>query len=427
MAQTKKIADNVGIWDCPICSHHNTFLVDKCGLCGVTASHEYLLEQQKQQGINQQSITSTTIKNIVITTSPSSAIDDGIHCPACTYINHPGLKWCEICDTELDHNQPSVPPSLPKRPPPQKYSKSDPTLLPLSSSLSSTTSSINKNNSNVTKRDHFVQLSFHNGGLSQFLIQLNESLKEKAWETISVLSNESKSTPTSPIETRKAGIQSIEQKIKDTASENRDTLTNAFQDLEGLMEQAKKIVKLAERISSINFKDNNLDNNVSKLHIELGISNPVTRDTAGSIYHQELAREISELLSKYIKPNEMKTLTDVYCMVNRARGVALISPEDLYTACQQFERLELPFKIRLFENSGLLVVQSIYMDDDKSAQKILSHLKKRNGHITALELAEIEKWAIAVALEQLKMAEQKGVLCRDQNPSGLVFYENLFV
>ncbi|CAO3652159.1 unnamed protein product [Cunninghamella echinulata] len=455
MAKTLKIATDLGIWNCPICFNDNTFLTDKCELCGVIATQEYLKEQQQKQQSQQRNSTTNnnntnTNTNTTTTTIPlPSVIEEGIHCPTCTYINHPSLKWCEMCETELNHHQTSIPPSLPKRPlQQQQHSKSDSMLMSLpsssstsssSSSLFATTTTINATTKNniTTKKDHFIQLSFHKGGINPFLTQLNETLKEKAWETKSILlslssasSNRiSKSTPTSPIETRKVGIQSIEQKIRDTASENRDTMTDAFQDLDRLMATATKMVKLAEQIST-KMRETQQDKDLSTLRgylINLGISNPVTRDTAGSIYHQELARELSEFLNKFLKKDEMKPLTDIYCIINRARGVALISPEDLFKACQQFEPLQLPYRIRSFEGSGLLAVQSIYMDDDESAQRILSHLKNQHGHITALELANIEDWALAVALEQLKIAEQKGILCRDDSPSGLVFYENIFV
>lgn len=44
--------------------------------------------------------------------------------------------------------------------------------------------------------------------------------------------------------------------------------------------------------------------------------------TAGSIYHQELARELADFLSKFLdRQDTMKPLTDLYCVFNRARGV----------------------------------------------------------------------------------------------------------
>lgn len=38
----------------------------------------------------------------------------------------------------------------------------------------------------------------------------------------------------------------------------------------------------------------------------------------------------------------MMTLSDVYCRVNRARGLELLSPEDILNACQVLEQMSLP-------------------------------------------------------------------------------------
>lgn len=49
-------------------------------------------------------------------------------------------------------------------------------------------------------------------------------------------------------------------------------------------------------------------------------------------------------------------LTDVYCRVNRARGLELLSPEDLIQACHVLEQLNLPIRLREFD-SGVKVLQ----------------------------------------------------------------------
>ncbi|OAC99508.1 hypothetical protein MUCCIDRAFT_149126, partial [Mucor lusitanicus CBS 277.49] len=226
-------------------------------------------------------------------------------------------------------------------------------------------------------------------------------------------------------------IGAIEDRIQKTTLEANDTMADAFQDLDRLMMKATEMVKLAEAISNKVSKDpTNEDNELSTLRthlLNLGIASPVTKGSAGSIYHQELSRELADFLSKFFqKEDDMKSLTDVYCLFNRARGTALISPEDLYKASQQFEQLKLPFRLRKFP-SGLLVIQSIDMNDNRAASRVLRHVKEQGGGLTALQLAEIEKLALAVAVEQLDVTEKMGLICRDEGPTGLAFYENLFL
>jgi hypothetical protein len=48
------------------------------------------------------------------------------------------------------------------------------------------------------------------------------------------------------------------------------------------------------------------------------------------------------------KMGGMMTLTDVYCLYNRARGTELISPEDLLEACQLFPAVGAGLHVREF-------------------------------------------------------------------------------
>lgn len=59
----------------------------------------------------------------------------------------------------------------------------------------------------------------------------------------------------------------------------------------------------------------------------------------------------------------MMTLTDVYCRVNRARGLELLSPEDLLNASRQLASLDLPIVLRVFD-SGVMVLQARSHDDN---------------------------------------------------------------
>jgi ESCRT-II complex subunit VPS36 len=91
--------------------------------------------------------------------------------------------------------------------------------------------------------------------------------------------------------------------------------------------------------------------------LSMGIDSPVTKETTGQLYHSALARELSEFLRKPLKESRggMMILPDVYCLYNRARGTALISPDDLYRACLLFERLDLPVRLRRFGSNVLAV------------------------------------------------------------------------
>ena len=69
------------------------------------------------------------------------------------------------------------------------------------------------------------------------------------------------------------------------------------------------------------------------------------------------------------------TLTDVYCRVNRARGLELLSPEDLLNASRQLTTLSLPIVLRVFD-SGVMVLQSRSHDDNAIVDVIAELVSK---------------------------------------------------
>jgi len=83
--------------------------------------------------------------------------EKGTSCPACTFLNHPSLRDCEICGT-----------SLPSRSKKGVVSKSAPTSRPLTPK--------------DTKEDGMIKISFRKGGDKTFYAVLKRSLKGKAWE-----------------------------------------------------------------------------------------------------------------------------------------------------------------------------------------------------------------------------------------------------
>ncbi|CDS03037.1 hypothetical protein LRAMOSA00439 [Lichtheimia ramosa] len=367
-------------WVCTICSFSNPpTTTEKCQLCGVRRP---------------QDTPSTT------TNTSDQQQKDSSACRVCTFLNHPSMIQCEMCGASLAN------PSL--------------------SNHSSISDMLQQQQ--PLEDDAHVRIAFRSGGLSGFVSKLKEAVDVKAWNNKPVESPIEK--PSSPI-TRGVGISAIQDRIEKSTMVAQESMDEAFQDLDKLMAKATEMVSLAESISTkMNKESNNNGDELSALRttlLNLGISDPVTRGTAGSIYHQELARELADFLSKFLdRQDTMKPLTDLYCVFNRARGVAFISPEDLYKAAMQFEVLQLPFRMRQFP-SGLLVVQSLYMDDERAAQRVLDRIKEQGGHITSLRLAELENFALAVATEHLMIAEQKALVCRDQGPNGLTFYENLFL
>jgi len=231
----------------------------------------------------------------------------------------------------------------------------------------------------------------------------------------------------------KSGLGSIFKMEEEKQKRTSQAIDDAFQDLTSLMCKAEEMVKIADQFySSINRKEASAaeQDTIDEL-IGMGITSPVTKESAGSLYHDQLSRQLSDFLEERLKRvGGMMTLPDVYCLYNRARGAELVSPDDLIRAAKLFGKLHIPLKLRTFQ-SGVMVIQSAAHDEDAICQRISEMLKTEDPlqlsqALTAVDLAAALNVPLTIAEEHLLLAERKGVLCRDDGPFGLRFYLNFF-
>ncbi|GFY94761.1 EAP30/Vps36 family protein [Actinidia rufa] len=204
------------------------------------------------------------------------------------------------------------------------------------------------------------------------------------------------------------GVSGILRKEQEMWESTDKSLQDAFQDLNALMSKAKEMVMLAEKMrlkllsgsnnqaSAANDEEMGSKEEMQDWLLSVGIASPVTKESAGALYHQQLSRQgverlavdngkmgviqrcgvphymftlVNVVLADFVKvPIEraggMVNLIDIYCLFNRARGTELISPEDLLQACSLWEKFDVPVMLRKFD-SGVMVIQSkSYRDEE---------------------------------------------------------------
>ncbi|RZF46089.1 hypothetical protein LSTR_LSTR004802 [Laodelphax striatellus] len=275
----------------------------------------------------------------------------------------------------------------------------------------------------------FIKLSFKDDLDSHFLISLNEAIAARAWERIRVSPQASSSQG---IKLR-AGIVGIERGIQQKQKATDENISAAFEDLNKLMSMANDMVKISKAISSkIREKQGDITEDETvrfkSYLLSLGINDPVTRNSFNSEnqYYQSLARQLAEIMEQpIIEVGGIMSLTDVYCRVNRARGLELLSPEDLLAACQLLDHLKLPLRLREFD-SGVKVLQLQAHSDEVIVADTMETVKK-NGSYSAEQLAQSLGISVVLAKERLLTTEQHGCICRDESIEGLRFYPNLFL
>ena len=314
----------------------------------------------------------------------------------------------------------------------------------------------------------------------QFATQLDIALRDKAWATAAASSLSAAPTVGGTVKaaamrprggsvsgggggpgssgdkfsTSNAGISGIMRRQRLEGEEQDRAMDEAFTDLEKLMQHAKEMVDLAGRLrtemmsagggdEAMSESDNE---QLSEWLLQMGMAMPVTRKGTRSAaqFHRELAREIADCVATPLKTSRgrMLTMADVYCIVNRARGTELVSPDDVVTAAALWPLLGIPLATRTLKQSGaLVVVQRLgtaggasaleKQEEDEALSRLLAlpQLGQYAGKgLTIDAVAAALDLAVLMATEYVGIAEDAGHLCRcDQDDDGLVhYYRNFF-
>lgn len=290
---------------------------------------------------------------------------------------------------------------------------------------------------------HFIKFSFKDGIDSAFYKALNDAVADKAWERSVILPSPTSATSETSLNAKPSvapvnsklrfGIVGIERSIEEQHKATDESISVAFQDLTKLMEKAKDMVVISKNISTkIREKRGDIseDDTVRfKAYLmSLGIDDPVTRDTfrSDSEYYLGLAQQVSDMMvAVLLDCGGIMSLADVWCRVNRARGLELISPEDLLNACKLLQTIDSPMSLRKFP-SGACVLQ-LNSNRDEEIAKSTSDLLDENGSLTPVTLSQLANVSVLLARERLFTTERLGLACRDESIEGLAFYPNLFL
>ncbi|CAK9202786.1 unnamed protein product [Sphagnum troendelagicum] len=204
-----------------------------------------------------------------------------------------------------------------------------------------------------------------------------------------------------------ADVSGILRKEHEQWEETDKNLHDAFQDLNGLMSKAKEMVILAEKMrvrlltghaSTVEEEGVRTSQEMQDWMLSVGITSPVTKESAGALYHQQLSRQahvFSSTLSILVdfvreplkRSGGMLAMVDAYCLFTRAHGTELISPEDLLQACTIWQTLDVFLRLTMLVSNG-------------EAEKL---------GISAAEAARALGMAPALAREQLLAAEGQGM------------------
>merc|ERR1719183_323097 len=138
---------------------------------------------------------------------------------------------------------------------------------------------------------------FERGGIDDIKMHLTRALDQKSWVP-------NKQTKQMGFRSSGAGIGGLIRRQQEAQRENHQLAAEAFADLEALMAKARDVVTIVERYATVTSAEtsdkgepkekNNLQ--LNSLLLDIGIDSPVTKESAGALYHQELARQLAQFL-----------------------------------------------------------------------------------------------------------------------------------
>jgi ESCRT-II complex subunit VPS36 len=271
--------------------------------------------------------------------------------------------------------------------------------------------------------------------------QLQKAMQRKAWQVAAKLQEVQLATHQQT--RRRVGVDHILTKHKLKHQQAQKVANEALSgDAEQLLQQASALLQVIQKYTILLNQhqkeqqekdrqgDNNNDNDgedddqdakrLTGLLQDMGMTSALTKDHVGDdrAYYEWLARQVVDFFwDKLPAMGGVISLTDVYCLFNRARGTNLVSPEDLRQACHLLGDLKLGISQRTFD-SGVVVLQ---LDRQANTSALVALCPT-----SALEASHVLKVSPLLALEQLKEAEKEGHLCRDTTLETTRFYPNHF-
>ncbi|WPK25413.1 hypothetical protein PUMCH_002726 [Australozyma saopauloensis] len=372
-------------------------------------------------------------------------------CPKCTFVNHPSMRYCELCGTALR----LVSSSLMKR----LQSLDNPSSLSIISE--NPMGLILEDKEEYTNNIPYVKFSFRKGGelaSYQHLLEEIQSIQWLALEAKGAINGEGTKIvelrEPSPQKELVGGIRGLEKLDQLKRKQNEMVLSLSLDDFEQLMYKAQDILNLASTFKTV------IKPQRHSFNIEGKTMPPLLFNKSSSLYHQELLRHVSEFLLNFelTSVTSMITLQDLFASYNRflilsqGFGTELIPPQDLTKSLDLVDKLKMPIRLKTYL-SGLVVVarrshdlQSLhrvllqYLIDEENSftyEKYKSELLADNdgymrdkyrvfNGLTVSQIADHYGWSPAVCAEELELCLEEQLLVVDEHISGTFYYANVF-
>ena len=233
-----------------------------------------------------------------------------------------------------------------------------------------------------------------------------------------------------------AGLQRLLNNQASKQQATGATLDVALADLDSLRRHAAEAAKAAKQVVSGLSKpggyeggSSEVDRDVSKLLEDFGLlqADGSTVCMSGGQKQDEIVADVTKVSTAALDKKGTGALLlahDVFCLVNRARGTALVSPEEVIKALRLCCKPGGPLRMRKLGSAGALAVALAKTSDAEMDAPLMQLLEE--APLSAFRVAMELKITAAQARYLLQDAEKRAVIVRDDAPECVYFYRNFF-
>ncbi|CAK9045768.1 unnamed protein product [Durusdinium trenchii] len=233
-----------------------------------------------------------------------------------------------------------------------------------------------------------------------------------------------------------AGLQRLLNNQVSKQQATGATLDVALADLDSLRRHAAEAAKAAKQVVSGLSRPGagyegaaQVDSDVSKLLEDFGLlqADGSTISMSGGQKKDDIVEDVRKVSTAALEKKGAGSLLlahDVFCLVNRARGTALVSPGEVIQALRSCCKPGGPLRMRKLGSVGALAVALARTSDAEMDAPLMKMLEE--APLSAFRVSAELKITAAEARYLLQDAEQRAILARDDAPECVYFYRNFF-
>eukprot|EP00746_Dinoflagellata_sp_MGD_P082674 gnl/MRDRNA2_/MRDRNA2_32838_c0_seq1.p1 gnl/MRDRNA2_/MRDRNA2_32838_c0~~gnl/MRDRNA2_/MRDRNA2_32838_c0_seq1.p1 ORF type:complete len:365 (-),score=88.37 gnl/MRDRNA2_/MRDRNA2_32838_c0_seq1:21-1115(-) len=222
------------------------------------------------------------------------------------------------------------------------------------------------------------------------------------------------------------GLQRVLALREQKLQASREGLNEALVDLDSLKQNATKLVETAKRLKGQTSSAGS-EEGVDKMLRDCGLlqAGDDKLILEGASLSEEVSTVCSQMLQNQTKMGGIVLVHDLFCVVNRRRGTAMVSTDEFMAALRACSGAGGSLRLQSLGRSGVLGVALASATKDSRDAELLALIAEK-GPVSAARLASLVDQPVSLAQLTLLDAEERAVVCRDDSLEGIKWHRNFF-